>query len=139
MSYEQKWFGVGLDGTLAVDAGPHGPEQIGEPIIPMVDLVKKWLKEGREVRIFTERVYPLDPVRPNDRVPMYYDQRRQQAYAAAQAIRSWCARNLGRVLTITCVKDHLMEQLYDCGAVQVMRNTGELVTQPKSKAETVGR
>ena len=53
------WIGVDLDGTLAEYHGWHDDGRIGKPILPMVARVKKWLAEGKEVRIVTERVWPL--------------------------------------------------------------------------------
>lgn len=50
------WIGVDLDGTLAMYDGFKGPEHIGDPVPKMLERVKKWLAEGREVRIFTARV-----------------------------------------------------------------------------------
>jgi len=49
------WIGVDLDGTLAVHMGVWDGS-IGPPIYPMVDRVRRWIKEGREVRIITARV-----------------------------------------------------------------------------------
>jgi hypothetical protein len=48
---------VDLDGTLAKDSGWKGPEHIGEPVKPMLDLVKKLLDDGEDVVIFTARVH----------------------------------------------------------------------------------
>ena len=50
------WIGVDLDGTLAEYLGWQGMGHIGEPIAPMVERVKAWLAEGKDVRIFTARV-----------------------------------------------------------------------------------
>jgi len=50
------WIGVDLDGTLAYYDEWRGLYHIGEPIPAMVDRVKRWLAEGRDVRIFTARV-----------------------------------------------------------------------------------
>ena len=48
------WIGVDLDGTLATfDASD--PDVVGPPIPAMVQRVKRWLQEGREVRIVTAR------------------------------------------------------------------------------------
>lgn len=49
------WIGVDLDGTLAHYDGWKGPEHIGAPIPAMVERVKAWLAEGKEVRISTAR------------------------------------------------------------------------------------
>lgn len=127
MSNDAGWVGIDLDGTLAHYDKYGGPEHIGEPIAPMVERVKQFLKEGREVRIFTARCFPIGVVHPDEKLMLYYDQRRQDANLAVAAIRNWCDKHLGRVLTITCVKDFRMDVLYDDRAVQVVKNTGELV------------
>ena len=48
------WIGVDLDGTLARHDGNQS-KRIGEPIPAMVERVKMWLREGREVRLVTAR------------------------------------------------------------------------------------
>lgn len=121
------WIGVDLDATLAHYDHWRGAGHVGAPIAPMVERVAQWLREGREVRIMTARVYPLGRIDPSDIVPMQYEPRRRDAEMAVAAIRMWCAQHLGRVLTITCIKDYDMETLYDDRAVQVRKNTGELV------------
>ena len=49
------WIGVDLDGTLAEYHG-WNDGKIGEPIQLMVERVKRWLAEGKSVRIMTARV-----------------------------------------------------------------------------------
>ena len=99
------WYGIDLDGTLAhQDDGPHDDDYVGEPIPEMVTRVKKWLKEGKEIKIFTAR-YPKGLV----------------------AIRRWCAEHLGQQLEITNKKDKNCICIYDDRAVQVVHIKGELV------------
>lgn len=107
------WIGVDLDGTLAHYDGWQGPTHIGAPIPAMVERVKRWLAEGRDVRIFTARVSH------DESMP-----RIKEAAAAMTAIRKWCAEHLGRELRITNVKDYAMIELWDDRAVQVEPNTG---------------
>jgi hypothetical protein len=52
----QGWIGVDLDGTLAYYDHWRGAEHIGEPIPAMLERVKRWLADGKDVRIFTARV-----------------------------------------------------------------------------------
>ena len=40
------WIGVDLDGTLAYYDGWQGIDHIGEPILPMLNRVTKWLEQG---------------------------------------------------------------------------------------------
>lgn len=131
-----EWIGVDLDGTLAHYEGYRGPEHIGEPVPAMRERVMRWLAEGREVRIFTARVFPLIHVPAGPENPLHGGvalgcsrDRIDEAWAAAKAIRAWCETNVGQALPVTCVKDYSMIELYDDRAVQVRPNTGELVGQ----------
>jgi hypothetical protein len=121
------WIGVDLDGTLAHYEDFKGPEQIGEPIPLMVERVKLWLTEGREVRIFTARVWPLGTA--EDRLDSLNvgNPRLVDAFKARSAIEKWCLKHLGTVLPVTCTKDYGMLELWDDRAVQVKINTGEPV------------
>lgn len=113
------WIGVDLDGTLALYDGFKGPEHIGEPVPLMLERVKKWLAEGREVRIFTARVGCTDLVNK--------DGTRDDAAFAAVArahIEVWCQKHIGVKLPVTAVKDFGMVELWDDRCVQVRPNTG---------------
>lgn len=103
------WIGVDLDGTLARYDEWRGIEHIGEPIPLMVARVKRWLSEGREVRIFTARVGGLTG---------------EDLDVAAATIFTWCAKHIGEVLPVTCMKDFGMVELWDDRAVSVGFNTG---------------
>ena len=105
------WIGVDLDGTLARYEHWQGPAHIGEPVQPMLDRVKAWLKEGREVRIFTARV-------------TYTPERQQENAVARLAIQAWCEEHIGQKLEITNVKDFDMIELWDDRCVQVQPNAG---------------
>ena len=107
-----QWVGFDLDGTLAKYDEWRGIEHIGEPIMEMVMLVKKYLDEGTEVRIFTARCD-----QPTDR----------ESQAAIRYIKAWCLKYIGIELEVTNVKDHKMIRLYDDRAVTVVMNTGEVV------------
>ncbi len=65
----------------------------------MVRQVRKWLMDGRDVRIFTAR-------RPHP------------------VIRKFCKDNFGKILPITNVKDPNMQALFDDRAVGIKRNEG---------------
>lgn len=101
------WIGVDLDGTLARYDEWLGIEHIGEPIPLMVERVKRWLAEGRDVRIFTARV-----AGPND------------VAQARMVIADWCRVHIGRLLPVTATKDFGMVELWDDRAVSVGLNTG---------------
>ena len=99
------WIGVDLDSTLAHHTGKYrGEAHVGTPIMPMVNRVRKWLDEGKDVRIFTAR-------RPHP------------------AIRKFCKEQFGKVLPITNKKDPEMIVLYDDRAVGVEPNTGKLLSK----------
>jgi hypothetical protein len=106
------WIGVDFDGTLAFYDEWRGLEHVGAPIAPMVERVRRWLAEGRHVKIFTARVYG----RTGDDLT-----------AVVMPIVKFCQQNFGQMLDITCVKDFDMVELWDDRAVQVEANTGAVV------------
>ena len=53
------WIGVDLDGTLSTHDG-WGDGSIGEPVPAMVQRVREWLAEGREVRMLKWLRSPKD-------------------------------------------------------------------------------
>lgn len=108
------WIGVDLDGTLAHYDGWVGPGHIGYPVPAMLDRVREWLEDGKDVRIFTARVSKGD----------HSPQRVYEAGVAIYAIQQWCAKYVGRILPITNIKDELMVELWDDRCVQVIPNTG---------------
>jgi hypothetical protein len=107
------WIAVDFDGTLAKTLNWNGYNDgaVGEPIWPMVERVKQWLREGKAVRIFSARVGPGADVSLH-----------------RKAIEDFCAEYLGQVLPVTCVKDFDMLELWDDRAIQVEANTGEPTT-----------
>lgn len=112
------WIGVDLDGTLAVYDGWQGEEHVGAPVPAMVERVKGWLADGRDVRILTARASKIPPA-PDDPRDDY------NRVSALTAIELWCLEHVGQVLPITCQKDYLMVELWDDRAVQVIPNTGQ--------------
>jgi len=118
------WIGVDLDGTLAYYDYWRGAEHIGEPIPAMLERVRKWLAEGKDVRIFTARV---------DRETAALSMGRSGVDSAGtvtaveMCIQRWCEKHIGRVLPITCSKDYGMIELWDDRCVQVIPNTGRTI------------
>nr|WP_319491226.1 hypothetical protein [uncultured Desulfobacter sp.] len=100
------WYGVDLDGTLAVWNDNSTLDRIGAPIHVMVDMVRSMVDNGIRVKIFTARA--CDP-------------------AQIPKIRAWMARHGLPDLEITNVKDYHMERLYDDRAIRVERNTGRIL------------
>lgn len=112
------WIGVDLDGTLAHYDGWQGETHIGAPIPAMVERVRRWRNEGREVRIFTARVHHNYDGRDVDKI--------------RRIIEQWCADHLGFVPEITNEKDWGMIELWDDRAVSVEANTGRpLASSPR--------
>ena len=109
------WIGVDLDGTLAHDLGTKregkGLGEIGSPIKPMVDRLKKWVAAGKTVKIFTARASSPKQV---------------------VMIKKWLVINGLPDLEVTNVKDLRMIELWDDRCVQVMTNSGEPVQQESS-------
>jgi hypothetical protein len=116
MSENEGWIAVDLDGTLAYYDGWRGEEHIGAPILPMVQRVRRWLTEGRDVRIFTARVGPPAP----DRVL----NSEEKIEAMRRRIEDWCEEHLGKRLPVTNEKDYAMDELWDDRCVQVLKNVG---------------
>jgi hypothetical protein len=129
MAYTGGWIGVDLDGTLADYQGFRGAEHIGAPIPAMLLRVRRWLVQGKDIRIFTARVWPLALISVDDKIEQLVgaNDREAQARDAAIYIRKWCQEHLGQVLPITCTKDYGMIQLWDDRAIQVELNTGRRV------------
>jgi len=119
------WIGVDFDGTLAEYHGWSGWRVFGQPIPRMVERIRAWLDEGREVRIFTARItQDLDEThrcRVLDETYTGHDM-----YAA---IANYCMEHVGQSLAVTCVKDGFMVELWDDRAVQVVPNTGMTVAE----------
>ncbi len=105
------WIGVDLDGTLAVYDEWRGLDHVGKPIPLMVNRVKKWLEEGKDVRIFTARVAGDD------------------RGEAAHAINMWSIEVFGKALPTTHCKNMAMIELWDDRVVQVVKNTGKAVEE----------
>lgn len=118
MSANGGWIGVDLDGTLARYDGWQGVDRIGEPIPVMLERVKRWLGEGKCVKIFTARMHGHGaPIVGGGTID------------ALTPIESWCKEHIGQVLPVTNVKDFGMVELWDDRAIQVIPNTGERVDQ----------
>lgn len=117
------WIGVDLDGTLAEYDHWRGEDHVGVPIPLMVERVKRWLADGRDVRIFTARASTLHS--GDGGVPG--EDRHYSTTKAILAIERWCRMVFGQTLPITCEKDYLMTELWDDRAVQVVPNTGERI------------
>lgn len=113
------WIGVDLDGTLAEYFGLNPIEHIGNPVPLMVERVRKWLSEGRDVRIFTARVAGGESTIDLDTGKSF------SADHARNIIQDWTEKHFGVRLPVTNQKDYGMIELWDDRAVQVILNTGK--------------
>ncbi len=111
------WIGVDLDGTLAEYHGWPADGGVGRPISAMVERVKRWLREGKDVRIFTARVSPPSHGVTEDEIQEQYE-----------LISDWCVCHVGVLLPITCVKDRGMILLFDDRCARVEANTGRILS-----------
>jgi hypothetical protein len=114
----EAWIGVDLDGTLAHYDGWVSPSHIGPPVLFMLNRVRRWRSEGRNVAIFTARV----------------SQPEQEAEARA-AVEAWCREHLGEVLPVTNRKDFAMVACWDDRATQVIPNVGTPYVAPPPEVE----
>ena len=103
------WIGVDLDGTLAHYDGWKGIDHVGAPIEPMVSMVRQWLYEGKDVRIFTARV--------------------SEGVKALPVIQEFCLKQFSKILPVTNVKDFGMIVLFDDRCVTVEKNTGKILLE----------
>lgn len=103
------WIGVDLDGTLAEYHGWNGGV-IGRPVPAMLTRVKKWLSEGKEVKILTARVCTGDTEQ-------------------IKLIKDWTREHIGQELEVTATKDFSMIELWDDRCVQVIPNQGVSVQE----------
>lgn len=123
-----EWIGVDLDGTLALHARPDWFDNIDAPVQAMVDRVKEWLAQGKDVRIVSARACDLEHTVGG--VPQFHDYQ-------VSLIQSWCERHIGIRLPVQFWKDYYMQELWDDRAVQVERNTGRAI-QDSLKDEQKG-
>ena len=141
----QGWYGFDLDGTLAKYDGWKGIDHIGEPVKPMVDLIKRMHDEGKVVKIVTARVAPrrLEDGTIGEQFTWLTREPSPDPdakYTATRYIQDWCEEvaQLGFVPEIVYQKDHLMLELYDDRVKQVVPNEGWLVEDiAASKRKTV--
>lgn len=110
------WIAVDLDGTLAQYDGWVNETHIGEPVPVMAARVREWLANGKDVRIFTARVF--------DGYVTGGNKARKSADEIRSVIQDWTQKHFGVRLQVTCMKDYGMVELWDDRAVQVIPNTG---------------
>lgn len=117
MKGHEPWIGVDFDGTLAFYDKWKAWDDYGPPIPLMLDRVKKWVAEGKTVKIFTARLNG----KPSKCLVTGVD------FNDADIInnlQNWCEANGLPRLEVTNVKDFRMIELWDDRAIQVIPNTG---------------
>lgn len=129
------WIGVDFDGTLAF----HDPDKalipLGAPIMPMVNMVKKWHNNGVLVKIVTARVSVLEPINwqldTDFNLMKAYEaatqKRLEDAHLHRKLIERWSKEHLGFITPVTAQKDFAMLELWDDRAIQVEHNTGLII------------
>jgi len=108
-----EWVGFDLDGTLATIEDREWDGGIGEPVPQMIDLMRKYLGAGVEVRIVTARVAST----VNE-----FERKLQK-----ELVKKWCKKHVGEEIKVSAEKDPGMLLLYDDRAIQVVKNTGQIV------------
>lgn len=105
---EKGTIAVDFDGTLCtyVLSPKLSPEIHGEPVPSMVERVKLWLNQGRDVVIFTARATTQEAIPP---------------------VEDWCEKHLGRKLKVTNIKTLDIVEIWDDRAISVKVNTGEFL------------
>ena len=132
-------------------------DHIGEPIPLMVGRVKKWLAEGRTVKIFAARVHGHGQWLVKEGSSAAKDRHeflmrnltgdmqegvgealreinsieKEFTVDAITPIKEWCLKHIGQKLEVTNVKDFGMIELWDDRAVQVIPNTGRRADTPR--------
>lgn len=116
------WIAVDFDGTVAEHEAPFDIDRAGKPIPKMVARVRQWLAEGKDVRIFTARIWPVVDALLKGTDPVLLGTLNRKITAP---INAFCEEHFGQKLAITCVKDFGMVELWDDRAYGVVTNTGE--------------
>lgn len=114
------WIGVDLDKTLAQASGPITETFIGDPVPSMKVRVDRWLREGKDVRIFTARVDGGMGALEMGYKPF------EDVELCRRAVQDWTEKHFGKRLPVTNVKDCAMKELWDDRAISVRPNTGEV-------------
>jgi len=111
----KQYIAVDLDRTLAHHTSDNGITTIGNPVEKMLFRVKKWINEGKKVKILTARAAPHvgdSPSVRKNQIAMIHD---------------WLVENGLPRLEVTCIKDKYMKELWDDRAISVAPNTGKQI------------
>lgn len=109
---------IDFDKTLAYHESAWMNTKVGEPIEPMVELLKTWLAKGYPVAIFTARVSPT-----------WHSIAEIQK--ARKDIREWLkSQGIEQELEITCEKQPVFSHIFDDRAYHVAANMGRIFPHP---------
>lgn len=111
---------VDFDGTLAQYEGYKGVGVYGEPVLSMLERVRRWVAEGREVVIFTARVAP----RIEDDGRQDWSDSKAERYL----IQQWLIKHKLPRLEVTCIKHKRIKEFWDDRAVSIETNTGQPIS-----------
>lgn len=135
------WYGFDLDGTIAKYDKWIAPDVIGEPVMPMIEFMKDFIRRGELVKIYTARVWPMElSLNFSEMDAEKFNviiNRLKDAHRAKRAIEYWSLQNLGTIVPITHNKDFAMLTLYDDRVVQVEKNTGRLIFDVQAEGHRV--
>ena len=109
---DDSWLAVDLDGTLAEYS--DWSTEIGVPVPKMIQRVRQWVAEGKEVRVLTVRG-SVD------------GEGEASKYKQLIRVYDWVKEHIGTPLEVTHKKDPLMKKLYDDRVQRVEANTGVFV------------
>lgn len=117
-----KWWGVDFDGTLSKYDEWEGPGNVGDPIAGTIAIVKKMLRNGHKLKIFTARVADA-----------------AQRDEAVAAIEAFCQKHIGQKLPVTNEKDPGMVGLIDdkLQMIRVKQNAGTVLMKSTDIIESL--
>lgn len=108
------WIGVDLDGTLAHYDTWEKWNVFGPPIRLMVNRVRKWLDEGKTVKIFTARVTVYNPKSNWTRCIYCYKSNekysRQEIYARLEWRRKRCGSGRRRLSNLVSGLEFVLKE-----------------------------
>lgn len=124
---------VDMDGTMFKYTEWTKWNEFGEPIPLMIDRVKRWLAEGKDVRVFTARC-PL----PHEEDKEHVCRKSGEKWTGVQmkyAIALHCEKHVGQRLRSQCYKDLNAIEIWDDRAVGVEANTGRTLADAAREEE----
>jgi len=113
---EKGWVGFDLDGTLAKYDHFEGWDKIGDPIEPMIEMVKSIRRRGIICKVWTARASVASRAINN----LTFEQ-------VESVIKRWTLEHIGEELDVVTEKDCHMLCAVDDSVIQVEKNTGKIL------------